>query len=217
MLETARERLPRGGMRGTVPKSGGRVAEPALVPDASEGASFGAREERGFVPVEERDEIRRGESLTGGKVGEGMALRPPVPRADELAVVAAEDPVAEKGPEFERDRTAVLDREVGDAAAGVELVRGGDRPRRADRKTRPTAPAAVRAPDVVHRERSVGQDLPEKAGGSAPRIDEAGVFPDPAEAGPLGVGFLHEGRAVGEDTEAVVRAHELAETDGEPP
>ena len=46
-----------------------------------------------------------------------------VPRADQLAVVAAEDAVAHQGAQFLGNRALQLDGQVGDAAACVELIR----------------------------------------------------------------------------------------------
>src|SRR6185503_4847749 len=59
-------------------------------------------------------------------------LREAIPRAHQLAVVAAVDPVADERAQLLRDRALVLDRQVGDAAPRVELVRPADRLRRAD-------------------------------------------------------------------------------------
>ncbi len=71
--------------------------------------------------AEEADQIERpalGRHLDLGPAGERQ--RAPVPGADLLADVAAERPVAEPRPALRRDRAAVLDRPVGDAAVGVE-------------------------------------------------------------------------------------------------
>src|SRR5215831_8910892 len=56
-----------------------------------------------------------------------------VPRAHELTVIAAEDPVAERGAQLDRDRTVMLDGEIGDAAPRIELIRRNDGARRAGR------------------------------------------------------------------------------------
>ena len=49
-----------------------------------------------------------------------------VPGADRQAVVAAVDAVADCGAQVVRDRTAVLDREVGDAAGSIQPVGRGE-------------------------------------------------------------------------------------------
>src|SRR5215470_4671679 len=77
-----------------------------------------------------------------------------VPRAHELTVIASEDAVADRGTQLNRDGTVVLDGEVGDAAAGIELVRRDDGARRAGRDAC-LAGAAVRARGRVDREREI--------------------------------------------------------------
>src|SRR5204863_397807 len=65
----------------------------------------------------------------------GIRFGPPgvgVDRADLLAEVAAEDPVADQGPDLERDGAAMLDRPEGDAAAVVEHAGGDQGARGAD-------------------------------------------------------------------------------------
>ena len=49
-----------------------------------------------------------------------------IPRADVLADVAAEDPFTDQGPQLAGDGAAKFDREVGDAAARVDLLRSND-------------------------------------------------------------------------------------------
>src|SRR5687767_15561317 len=53
-------------------------------------------------------------------------LRKPVPRADDLAIVAAVHPVTDQRPQLLRDGGLVLDGQVGDAAPRVELVGPAD-------------------------------------------------------------------------------------------
>jgi hypothetical protein len=79
-----------------------------------------------FGPLEERDQRRAVESVSHGEIGFSRGLRETVPGAHELAVVAAVDAVADQRPERLRDAAFVLDREVGDAAARIELVGADD-------------------------------------------------------------------------------------------
>src|SRR5438046_2885685 len=74
-----------------------------------------------------RQRSRAARAARGGPEGENM----PVRRADFLTDVAAEDPVADRGPQFHRECAAMLDREVRDAAWRVEDVRRRDGVRRA--------------------------------------------------------------------------------------
>ena len=53
-------------------------------------------------------------------------LREAVPRAAELAVVAAVDAIAKQGAELFRDRAVEFDAQVRNAAPGVDLVGGDD-------------------------------------------------------------------------------------------
>ena len=85
-------------------------------------------------------------------------LRKLVPRAYELAVVAAVDAVADGGAQLDRDAAVVLDRQISDAAARVELLRRNDRLRRTGRDAGAAA-AAVSTRRRIHRQRQVSQDL----------------------------------------------------------
>src|SRR5206468_11833690 len=66
-----------------------------------------------------------------------------VPGADGEAVVAAVDAVAEERPQPTRDRALVLDRQVADAAPGVEAVRGREGAGRAGVEAAAAGAAAV--------------------------------------------------------------------------
>src|SRR3546814_8671784 len=68
-----------------------------------------------------------------------------VPRAHREAIVAAIDAIADRVPELFGDRPRMFDREIGDAAPGIEPVRRGKGLRRTRILTRP-ATAAVIAP-----------------------------------------------------------------------
>jgi len=71
--------------------------------------------------------VARQEAGFAGGLGET------VPGADVEAFVAAVDPVADKRAQIFRNGALELNGQVGDAAAGVELVGRGDRPGRAGR------------------------------------------------------------------------------------
>ncbi len=80
-----------------------------------------------------------------------------VPGADGETIVAAVDPIADRGSKLMGDRTLVLDREIGDAAARVEPVGRGERPRRAGVEAGAALTAMVRF-GRVGRQVEVGQD-----------------------------------------------------------
>src|SRR6185295_14183287 len=84
--------------------------------------------------VEQRQFAERGgaRDLSGGEPGFAPLLRKLVPRTHRKAVVAAVDAVADQRAQFARDRTFVLDGEIGDAAPRIEPVRRRKRRGRAD-------------------------------------------------------------------------------------
>src|SRR5262249_19094142 len=131
------------GRRRRVAKAHGEVAEPPLVADAADRRALQALVELGLGPGEELHQpgaveaVARLEVLLGARLGEA------VPRADELAVVAAVDAIADEGTQLLRNRALVLDREIGDAAARVELVGTADGLRRAHVDAALASPAAV--------------------------------------------------------------------------
>ena len=85
---------------GRIAQRHGDIAQPAQVADAAYCRAFGDAQEFFLRPVEQIDQLRcmqRGAWAEIVFVGE---LRKAVPRADQLAVVAAVDAVAEQRPEF---------------------------------------------------------------------------------------------------------------------
>src|SRR3954471_17710680 len=108
------------------------VAQPALVADAPDRRATQALVEISLGPGEKVDQRRLVEAIADLEIRLGRGLRESVPRADELAIVAAVDAVADQRAQLFRNRAFVLDREVGDAAARVELVGTDDRLRRTD-------------------------------------------------------------------------------------
>src|SRR5437870_1192658 len=108
------------------------VAQPPLMADAADGRAFEALIEFALGPREEAHEHRVVEVVAHREVGIVRGLRVLVPRTDDLAVVASIDAVAHERTQLFGDRPEVLDREIGDAAARVELVRSDDRARGAD-------------------------------------------------------------------------------------
>src|SRR5262245_40464024 len=141
MVRACTQRLDHLARRRRVAQADGEIAQPPLVADAADGRALQAPVEVGLGPGEQLDQrgaveaVARLEVLLGARLGEA------VPWTDELTVVAAIDAVADKGTQLLRNRALVLDREVRDAAAGVELVGAADRLRRADVDAAPAGPA----------------------------------------------------------------------------
>src|SRR4051812_4955505 len=86
-----------------IPKSHRDVPQPAFMPDAPDRAAFGAAQELFFAPREERHEVRAGEPFPLVEIGQGALACELVPGADELAVVAAVDAVADQCAQIDRD------------------------------------------------------------------------------------------------------------------
>ena len=105
--------------------------------------------------------VRRIEPIADVEVGQRRALCELVPRTDELAVVAAVDTVAHQRSQVFRDRPRMLDRQVRNAAARIELIRTGDRARRADVDAA-CAGTATLDRGRVDGERQVREDLAEE-------------------------------------------------------
>src|SRR6202012_3496641 len=74
----------------------------------------------------------RAQLVAGRKLCFAALLGEFVPRTGGEAIVAAIDAVADRFAEFARDRSLVLDRQIGNAAAGVEFVRRRKRRGRTD-------------------------------------------------------------------------------------
>src|ERR1700741_1930787 len=116
----AEGRQHRGGAR-RIPESYGQVAQPALVTDAPDRRAAQALVEFPFRPAEELDQRRVVEALADLEIRLMGRLGEAVPRAGELAIVAAVHAIADERPQLDGNRALVLDREIGDAASRVEL------------------------------------------------------------------------------------------------
>src|SRR4029077_5886989 len=81
------------------------------------------RAELCVVETREIGQRRRAQYVARGELGFASLARELVPWTDGEAVVAAVDSVADCGSQFARNRTLVLNGEIGNAAPGIELVR----------------------------------------------------------------------------------------------
>jgi hypothetical protein len=107
------------------------VANEAVAARALDRRTGETRAEGRIVETRQIGEVRRGQILALGELRLASDLSEFVPGADREAIVAAEDPVADLGPQLCRDGALVLDGEVRDAAPGIELERGREGVRRA--------------------------------------------------------------------------------------
>src|SRR5687768_7844318 len=147
--------------RGRVAEAHGEVAQPALVADAADRRAAQALVELRLGPGEELHQRGAIEAVARGEVRFAARAGKAVPRAHQLAVVAAVYAVADERAQRFRDGALVLDGEIGDAAPGLELVRAADCLRRADVDA-PLAGAAAVLLLGVERQRQVAQDFAEE-------------------------------------------------------
>src|SRR5882672_6451783 len=191
------QRTYRSSAPRSVAESHGEIAQPALVADPQDGAAGHAPPELLLGPGEELDQLGAVQAVAYPEVGLGGDPRVAVPGANELAVVAAEDPVADEGAKLDRDAPLELDREVGNAASRVQLVGRDDGARRADVDAFAAAAAMVLY-GSIHRKRQVGVDVPEKE--ERPRLagNQHGVLASPAQPRFARQLDLHHRRRVGE-------------------
>src|SRR4051812_43516831 len=171
------------------------VAQPALVTDAPDRRAAQALVEIGLGPGEKLDQRRLVEAVADLEIRLGRGLRESVPWAHELAIVAAVDAIADQRAQLFRNRALVLDREVGDAAARIELVGTDDRLGRTDVDAA-VAGAAMLFGRGIDGQRQIGVDLAkEKPGAGA--LERERVLAAPGDAGAYGELDLHHRRRVG--------------------
>ena len=128
--------------------------------DAANRAARQAAVEFLFAPGEEFGERCRIETVAHGKIRIAELCKI-VPRATELAVVAAIDAIADQWPQFGRDGSRQLDGQLGNAQAGIDLIGRDDGGGRAGVEAAP-AGSAVLADRRVRRQGQVGVDFAEK-------------------------------------------------------
>src|SRR5580704_17438323 len=90
--------------------------------DTPDRAAAGLVEEFGFAPGKERDQRSVIQSVTHAEVRLDGRPREFDPGADELAVVAAIDAIADGAAKFHRDGALELDGEIGDAAPCIQPI-----------------------------------------------------------------------------------------------
>src|SRR3954467_7520256 len=85
------------GVGGCVAERDGDVAQPTFVARAAQRASFRLLSPLGLAPREQLDEIGAVELMAHRKVSDVARACELVPWAEELAIVAAENPIADRG------------------------------------------------------------------------------------------------------------------------
>src|SRR5216683_6727911 len=165
----------------SIAESHGEIAQPALVANPQDRAAGHALSEFVSVPREKVDELGAVQTVTHLEIRLRRELRVAVPRANELAVIAAEDTVADERPQFDGNAPFQLDREVGNAAPRVQRIRCNDGARRANIQTLGTA-AAVLAHRGIQGKRQIRVDVSEKEIRARLAREQEGVFAPPAES-----------------------------------
>src|SRR5258708_20031760 len=123
MIHPGPERCHHRGRRRRIAESHGEVAQPALVADAPDRRALQALVELGLRPGEELDQGGAVEAVAHLEIGLCGRLCKGIPRADQLAVVAAVDAVADQRPPLLRAAALELDAELRAPPARTALVR----------------------------------------------------------------------------------------------
>ncbi len=118
-------------------------------------------------------------------------------RTNFLANITAEDVVAHEGAKMKRDDSLEFNRQVGDAATGVENVGPDECSCRASFQTQ-IALAATVSKGAIEIQLHAQEQLPQKKPRAAARGDEMSVFANPADAGDAGQIPFQDGTRIDE-------------------
>src|SRR5262245_28126104 len=180
-----------------VSQSDRQVAQPALVADAPDRRAAQPLVELGFAPGEELHQRSLIQTVPGPEISFRRELGKPIPWANQLAVVAAVNPVADQRPQPFRDGTLVLYGQIGNAAPRVELVGPADRLRRADLHAAFTGSTGI-GDFFIHWQWQVAVDFAEEEPRAGVPAEQQGVLAAPSDAGARGELHFHHRRRVGE-------------------
>ena len=107
---------------GRVAQAYREISQPALMPNAGDGAACHALPEARFVPSEQIHQFGAIQSVSHTKVVLVGEARITVPGTHQLAIVATIDPITDEPTQVHRDTAFQLDGQVGDTASRVKLV-----------------------------------------------------------------------------------------------
>src|SRR3546814_765300 len=102
------------------------IAQPVFVAAAADRRALGTGQKFRFGPGEQIDQAGLVQIVADPKVRFVMSLGELVPGAGQLAVVAAEDAIADQRTQGFIDAAVVFDGEVADAAPGIDTIRCDD-------------------------------------------------------------------------------------------
>ena len=178
-----------------VPKHQRGIAHQPLTFRTPEGRAAKTPAELGIRQRDKFHRVKRFQVRPRLQVRFAAPRRLAVPRAHLLAHVAAEQPVADSGPQFVRDRAAQLDGQVADAAPRVELIGRDERVGRTGVQARGAGAAVVGREGRVGLEREIEQQGAEEEIAAQLLVDQHRVLAEPAQAGPAGeVALQQRGR-----------------------
>ena len=181
--------------------------------DAANRAALGVPQKLGLFPRKQLNERAIHQRRAHIEVRQAAALRELVPGADQLAVVAAVDAVADQRPQFQRDGAGMLDCEIGNTAARVDLPLADDGLRRTHVHAR-RATAAMPRCGRCGLQGQIDIDLAEKKHRARIPVEHQRVFAAPALAAAAGQLALEHGRGIGEGAMAEL-AYRFADAIGQ--
>ncbi len=181
---------------GRVAKRHGDVAQPAFMADAADGTACQAGIKFGLGPGEEGDQCGRIQPVAHTEIGRCGGVGKAVPRAHQLAVVAAIDAVTHQWAQLNRDAAVQLDSQIRNAASRIDFTRCNDGLCRTHIHTGLTG-AAMRRNRCVSGQRQVGVDFAEKKPRPGIPVQQQRVFAAPAQSGFGGQRHFHHRRRIG--------------------
>src|SRR5690606_24980131 len=121
-----------------------------------------------------------------------------VPWADQLAIVAAEYPVADQAAQLFGDRALELDGQVGNAPSRIQELRADEGGGRANIQAGLARATVVLGMGRIHRQRQVDEQLAEKEPTASLLVQQESVLADPAQSSLVGQSLFQHWRAVDE-------------------
>ena len=133
------------------------------MPDAADRAALRTLQKRGLVPLPQFQQGGLAEVMPFVEIRQGAAPGKLVPRANKLAIVTAINAIADQWPQVGVNAARMLNRQVGNAAPGIEPVRGHNGLRRAGSNAG-GALSAVSGPRrrLCQGKRHIGKNLAQK-------------------------------------------------------
>ena len=188
--------------RGCIAERNGKIPEPSPEADPAQCAAPGPFVEILLGPLHQIGEFGCEQFGSWSELRQRYLPGKFVHWTDQLAIVAAKDPVANGAAELEWNGAPVFDGEIGDTASRVEFVGSYDGTGRTDLDTGLAAATVTRARGIGLQCES-GQYLSQKKVGTAAGRDEVGMLADPAQTGVLRQWLFHDGSGINEDPESV--------------